>query len=427
MGMLSKDALLTAPSDILGAKVPARSAEAYEDLGGRFRPKGARVYDAQYANLYFMRLAQLRDKAFAAAVAKWPDLPKQRAELTDVPESVEVIVVGTLVKDMKLKPCVMDEIQNIERKVLDRYVSDEDWLALEDTTTRVKLTGMDVAKLVNGLIIAVRGKTVKDCIHVSDFVFPAAPPAVPLPLREAPRYVCFVSGLEIAGQTPSDVLSFQHFLLGQSGGEEDRELAASVTRVICAGSCVASTDGSLAAIRDVDLFFASVARAIEVDLMPSLKDPSDALLPQNPLHPAFFPEARTLQAFRGVTNPYHCKVGDCEILGSSGEGVEDMQAFAELSPLEALVTSVKGRVLAPTAPDTLRCAPSLDSDPCVIGPSSPHVVFAGNTPTAEWAVIDSGTLCLCVPAFTKTPACVLVNIADVRDVQVVEWEKAMEL
>ena len=36
-----------------------------------------------------------------------------------------------------------------------RYVSDEDWLALEDTTTRVKLTGMDVAKLVNGLIIAV--------------------------------------------------------------------------------------------------------------------------------------------------------------------------------------------------------------------------------------------------------------------------------
>jgi DNA polymerase delta subunit 2 len=137
--------------------------------------------------------------------------------------------------------------------------------------------------------------------------------------------------------------------------------------------------------------------------MPSLKDPSDALLPQNPLHPAFFPEARALQAFRSVTNPYHCKVGGCEILGSSGEGVEDMQAFSELSPLDALVTSVRGRVLAPTAPDTLRCAPSVDNDPCVIGPSSPHIVFAGNTPAAEWTVIDSGTLCLCVPAFTKTP------------------------
>ena len=33
---------------------------------------------------------------------------------------------------------------------------------------------------------------------------------------------------------------------------------------------------------------------------------------------------------------------------------------------------------------------------------------------------SAGTLCLCVPAFTKTPACVLVNIADVRDVQV--WQ-----
>ena len=47
------------------------------------------VFWRRYANLYFMRLAQLRDKAFAAAVAKWPDLPKQRADLTDVPESVE--------------------------------------------------------------------------------------------------------------------------------------------------------------------------------------------------------------------------------------------------------------------------------------------------------------------------------------------------
>ena len=75
---------------------------------------------------------------------------------------VEQVAVGTVCKDMKLKPTALKEytedITMAQQLAADTFCDDEDGLVLEDETARIKLTGhIDVGCLVTGTIIGVRG------------------------------------------------------------------------------------------------------------------------------------------------------------------------------------------------------------------------------------------------------------------------------
>lgn len=75
---------------------------------------------------------------------------------------VEQVAVGTVYKDMKLKPTALKEytedITMAQQLAADSFCDDEDGLVLEDETARIKLTGqIDVGSLVTGTIIGVRG------------------------------------------------------------------------------------------------------------------------------------------------------------------------------------------------------------------------------------------------------------------------------
>lgn len=75
---------------------------------------------------------------------------------------VEQVAVGTVYKDMKLKPTALKEytedVTMAQQLAADTFCDDEDGLVLEDETARIKLTGrIDVGCLVTGIIIGVRG------------------------------------------------------------------------------------------------------------------------------------------------------------------------------------------------------------------------------------------------------------------------------
>jgi DNA polymerase delta subunit 2 len=75
---------------------------------------------------------------------------------------VEQIAVGTVYKDMKLKPTALKEytedIAMAQQLAADTFCDDDDGLVLEDETARIKLTGqIDVGCLVTGIILGVRG------------------------------------------------------------------------------------------------------------------------------------------------------------------------------------------------------------------------------------------------------------------------------
>lgn len=429
MGMLRPGDTLMAPpqAEELAAegraKVPLRAALPHEDLSARFRwDKEGRDYQPQYASNYFSRLEQLRPACMATAARRFPGVPiAQHANA--LPQGPDVVLIATVVKDMKLRPSILKRIRKKAGPTLERYVQDTDWLEAEDNVGRCKLASMDVANLVTGVIGVFKGRFVTDTgiLNVSDWDYPAPTTVSPPPPLPEPRYVCFVSGLELASEAPEQLALLRDFLLGAAGHDADRALAASIARVVVAGSAIGKDCVSKAALEDADLFFSVVARTVAVDVMPSFDDPSSALLPQRPLHPSFFPRARMLESFTSVPNPYHCKVGELEILGTSGEPVENMGAFSTLEDHDALKVCARARCLAPSAPDTMAIAPGpkIEKEPFIF--DNPHVLFSGRGDAAAWDLLESGTLCVTVPSFAKCPTAVLVNVGDLRDVRTLEF------
>lgn len=189
---------------------------------------------------------------------------------------------------------------------------------------------------------------------------------------------------------------FQHWLYGNLltfNNANDWE-AASVVRIIVAGNSVRSSfevkqrsnltrqpesEITLRAVNSVDEILARWIKSSPVDLMSGEFDPSNFMLPQQPMHHCMFPKCSQSKNFRAVPNPYDCTVADRSVIGTSGQNVLDIQRYSKIEDsLEALKSSLIWSHIAPTSPDTLPCFPYYERDPFVID-ECPHVYFVGNT------------------------------------------------
>ncbi|KIY96545.1 DNA polymerase delta subunit 2 [Monoraphidium neglectum] len=81
--------------------------------------------------------------------------------------------------------------------------------------------------------------------------------------------------------------------------------------------------------------------------------------------------------------------------------------------LDLMETTLRGRHLAPTAPDTLTCYPFADDDPFVLE-ACPHAYVAGNQPEFSTRLISGedgqSVRLIAVPPFGSTGALVLLNL-----------------
>lgn len=74
----------------------------------------------------------------------------------------EQVAIGTVYKDMKLKPTVLKEytedVTMAQQLAADSFCDDDDGLVLEDETARIKLTGaLDISCMVTGIVLAAKG------------------------------------------------------------------------------------------------------------------------------------------------------------------------------------------------------------------------------------------------------------------------------
>ncbi|KDD74638.1 hypothetical protein H632_c1165p0, partial [Helicosporidium sp. ATCC 50920] len=162
---MTHEELLTAfPTSELPVPAPAlqRCLASYESRDAPFFRSGHN-YEMQYAQLYFFRLQLMRPRAVAAASRLWPGTPI--LSVMSAPEEGEVAVAGTLYKEQRLKPTILDEY--LEDDVVQsslgraRFVSGDDRLVLEDESARIALsresTGLDAGACVSGIVVALRG------------------------------------------------------------------------------------------------------------------------------------------------------------------------------------------------------------------------------------------------------------------------------
>ncbi|KFA67538.1 hypothetical protein S40285_04234 [Stachybotrys chlorohalonatus IBT 40285] len=483
--------LLQKPSDSAHS-VSSRAASSYRPLR-TFDLDKQRSYKQQYADMYFLRLAKIKPAVEEAAEAAWEgtvigdEQAKRVDRVLNVRQGELCWVVGTVYMAMSLKPDILEDVSK------DRWISgpvpvqkyysedDTDQIMLEDDSGRVQLVGdlLKTVPLVTGCIIAVMGtENVNGELEVIDIRFPDLAPQPErwslskrtsgigkLKKKEedtkldvgAGGKIAIVSGLSFSGADASHSLELDlllEYLIGEALTPSDQDRVSRISRLIIAGNSVSVTEHKTDA-DDVDKkpikrfgydsswynplpsqlfdgFLSEVLPSMPVTLMPSVQDPSNGTYPQQPVHAAMFPTARTYWQdpassqpgwLDAVTNPWEGEIEGWKVLGTGGQNVDDMFKYVSsddrLGMMEAMC---RWRCCAPTAPDTLWSYPFQDDDPFVMQ-TCPHLYFVGCQPRFSTKVIHGpegqSVRLITIPSFSATKEIVLVD-TETLEVEVVK-------
>jgi len=414
-------------------------------------------YIQQYSHIYLKRLLAIRP-GLSAFLHETKVVPGIVDKVIALKVGEHVGVVGTIYKDQKLKPNVLDEFTNdfgaVPKPILENYCADDDALLLEDESGRCNLIGgagvenwkEQISTLITGIVVACVGKlneagtfVVEKLIFPGDILPREIAPQASQENRpqEQPnkRYLLLTSGIYAGSAAENDSLDLQ-LILDYAAGHLNAAIGSSIARVIVAGGAVSpppvqdafkettTIDAKLAvetqeilveSLRVADRWFAELAACVPIDVMPGEFDPCNTSLPQQPLHHCLFPNASRLSnnSFKCVTNPHSFVLAeDLNILGHSGQPVRD--ALRYMRPGTSAVdflewTLLKFRHLAPTAPDTLACYPFYDRDPFVIEKDNYRLVFSGGCSKFE-TKFTRGIRFVCIPNFRETKQIVLVDL-----------------
>ncbi|OJD32413.1 dna polymerase delta subunit 2 [Diplodia corticola] len=324
---------------------------AYTSLDTFELPKGAdRHYVQQYADMYYLRLVQLKPAVEKNAAEQWNgytiggEKARQVERVLDVRQGELCWVVGTVFMEMPLKPRVLDDISK-EHWISappprEKYISPDGGrqVMLEDESGRLRLAGrcLENALLVTGAIIAAIGTEtsdgVFDVLEIKVADLPRQPErweledsasAVAGTVESRDNHkgskIALVSGLQISGDY-SDALQLDLLadaLTGQLGNSEFQADMAGVSRLIIAGDSLAnacpipsreelaatkkdsgkkygydSASYNAAPTSNLDDFLESILPTIAITLLPGQTDPANVQIPQQPMHAALFPQAR---------------------------------------------------------------------------------------------------------------------------------------
>ncbi|EKD14095.1 uncharacterized protein L3040_007904 [Drepanopeziza brunnea f. sp. 'multigermtubi'] len=396
-------------------------------------------------------------------------------------------VAGTIYMEMPLKPNILDDISKDHwisaLPPRQKYLSPtgEDLVMLEDESGRLRLVGAPLASemLVTGCIVAVMGtENANGDFEVVDIKVPDLPPQAerwhtsePIPDKKieedededvdmdkpAPasgKKIAIVSGLGFSGTDAGHSLEvglLAEYLLGEALDPTAQESVSQISRLIIAGNSIAFNNEAVshdtigntrkahkkygydssaynpAPTKHLDDFLATILPSMPITLIPGYSDPANVSLPQQPIHPAMFPQARTYGAippskdgepahpgwFDTVTNPWDGEIEGWKVLGTGGQNVDDVFKYVEsedrLGMLEAIC---RWRCVAPTAPDTLWSYPFQEDDPFVMN-ACPHLFFVGSQPKFDTAEIEGPNgqtvRLIAVPRFAETGELVLVD------------------
>lgn len=243
-------------------------------------------------------------------------------------------------------------------------------------------------RFCTGLVIAFIGyENEQSKFVVEDYCFKDTPyPSKPFSLNQD-KYLCFISGIELGDMNMNqnmfklqlfiDFLSGDFLELESSTTEQTksktvifliliflnfnnkklhlkeieydrkmRSMLANTSRLVIVGNSLASSTqskdmhkqakyltknfvaGSVGAIKQLDDFLLQLTSKLDVDLMPGEFDPSNMMLPQQPLHYAMF--AKSHSKLHSVTNPYRFEMNDVCFLGTSGQFIDDIRRVTSL-------------------------------------------------------------------------------------------------
>jgi DNA polymerase delta subunit 2 len=222
--------------EMLNSQIERKSSEIEESK----KFKNLNFTEKQYNSLYTTRLDLLSARILPKQEWKEP----AKSDISSIDSKAISFLIGTIYKDMLLKPNILDEITR-EKWITappprNNYTSENDSIVLEDLTGRVILRGdvLDKLLLVTGMVVGVFGKESIDgsYFHVIDITFPKLIPRDLQNPRE-PTKLAFISGLEISTSIDLSYSLLADYLCGDSGLDIDQ--VSQIQRLIICGNSLA--------------------------------------------------------------------------------------------------------------------------------------------------------------------------------------------
>lgn len=201
---------------------------------------------------------------------KWNSV-KILDNIVDIRPGENVVIIGTLYKDMTLKPSILTpmSLTGILGRKFEKSFKDSDKMIIEDNTGRLKIQPNDVVspnKFVTGTVIALLGTVnINGVFSAEGFtyagcpVIDSMPDGVTIPPQsdddcslgmfdnlEGRQFVAIVSGLEFGNskEKATTELLLRTFM-GQIGSTKEKSLMSKVCRVVIGGNNIADLTESI--------------------------------------------------------------------------------------------------------------------------------------------------------------------------------------
>jgi DNA polymerase delta subunit 2 len=336
------------------------------------------------------------------------------------------VIFGIVYKDMPLKPSILKGMESIlGSKKVESFVSEkEDSLVIEDFSGRVHVTKTEgvisPGLLITGVVVGAKGRlNERGLFIIEEIIYPQCD-SYSLPQNVKPsqntgifsilsnnnNLIAFISGLHFGKVDYTGRLNLARNLFLDiiqrrfvSDCNLDR-LIKRITRLVIVGNSIyASEDVDLVEkgsflkadlnsrvyrtliqnFDEYDNYLNLLSNSIECDYMPGTDDISSSYFPANAVNKLMLPISSKNSSVNLVTNPYKFKVDDLLLLGSSGQNIDNIRRYSNIGPnsLDIMNKTIEWAHLCPSAPDTLRTYPIMESDPLILR-EIPHVYFAGN-------------------------------------------------
>nr|XP_019043001.1 DNA polymerase delta subunit 2 [Kwoniella bestiolae CBS 10118]OCF21931.1 DNA polymerase delta subunit 2 [Kwoniella bestiolae CBS 10118] len=347
-----------------------------------------RSYKHQYANIYFVRLVELRPIVEERAKERWKNVrgkPPLLPRILNLTRSQLCYIVGTVYMDMPLKPNVLEDMARNQWLAPPapraKFFSAQDAVHLEDESGRVRLVGERIRRerdRQGGVIMAALGmETSSGDFEVIDLCFAGLPDKLDVQAGPSSKsngkgkekaksdedvdmtgdgtngnesdektWVALVSGLSVGAQeAPADLKCelLVEWLTGEGGGISDQLDGGRIARLILAGNSLTTPvrgedDKKIKRFNNSNkplfpnhptktlstLLEDLLSSSLPINIIPGPSDPAGATLPQQALPKVMFGSKDKTKGLECGTNPSWLEIGGKSFLNTGGQTLDDI-------------------------------------------------------------------------------------------------------
>ena len=365
-------------------------------------------YNEQYGTIYFDRLKRLYPLVETSIKRKYHENnnPIEIVEkLSHIPQGT-VALIGTLFKQSKKVPTLLKQYQtdkmvsSINFKE-EKYIDDNDTAYIEDSTGHIviEIEKEILHTITSGTVLGIIGNTSdENKFIVNDVVFPYdMPKPIQLVEGDSKGYVALIN--DICFSNKQEDLILHNILTNELPFNE------------IGYSIIIGKHFSDESVLHYDHFLNSICNSINVMILPSRNDPTNAVYPYQPIHPSIFPKASSKSTYHSTTNPTLLSINGLRTLIISGDIIEHHMKMTSISNIfDCMNHLLQCAHLCPSSPSTFPCFPA-SIDPFIIEDPLPEIIIIGgfDADCQSFSFMNQTITIVTIPSFNEKKIFVLFD------------------